>query len=87
MGAERSQKPVLSVRERQILTLLAEGRTPSQVADDIGISLQAVQTQMLMARAKLGTTTTVHLVAVALALGEIEIWPPPPRPAEEMEQD
>lgn len=76
MSEGPTERPALSVRERRILMLLAEGRTARQAADDIGISMQAVQNELLLARSKLGATTTVHLVALALSLGEIDLWPP-----------
>lgn len=68
------RNPKLTTRERQILTLLGEGRTIGQVAEDIGVSLTGVQEQLRMAQAKLGARTAVHMVALALSLGEIELW-------------
>lgn len=62
---------VLSNREREILALLATGRSGEQIAAELFLSPETVRTHVRNAMRKLEARTRVHAVALALRLGEI----------------
>jgi DNA-binding NarL/FixJ family response regulator len=62
----------LSPREREILTLLAEGRTQSQIAATLVISSKTVATHIQHILAKLGVHTRAQAVAAAFQRGLVE---------------
>lgn len=68
----------LTVRERQVLTLLGDGRTTEEAAEDLAISADVAEVHLRNARAKLGANTTIHAVVIALSAGAIELWPREP---------
>lgn len=62
---------VLTNREREILALLATGRSGEQIAAELFLSPETVRTHVRNAMRKLKARTRVHAVALALRLGEI----------------
>jgi DNA-binding NarL/FixJ family response regulator len=62
----------LSPREREILTLLAEGRTQSQIAAALVISSKTVATHIQHILAKLGVQSRAQAVAAAFQRGLVE---------------
>ncbi|HEY8001052.1 MAG: LuxR C-terminal-related transcriptional regulator [Vicinamibacteria bacterium] len=60
-----------TAREREVLQLLAEGRTDGQIADLLELSPATVQTHVRNAKAKLGARTRAQAVALALQRGLI----------------
>jgi DNA-binding CsgD family transcriptional regulator len=56
---------VLTQREREVLSLLAEGMTAKQIADRLVVSALTVRTHVRNAKAKLGARTTAHAIAMA----------------------
>lgn len=64
--------PALSIRERQILSALAEGGHISSIADGLGISERSVREYIARARVKLGAGTRTEAVARALVMGIID---------------
>ena len=62
----------LSPREREILGLLAEGRTQSQIATDLVISSKTVATHIQHILSKLGVNTRAQAVALAFRRGLVE---------------
>ncbi len=62
----------LSPREREILGLLAEGRTQSQIADELVISSKTVATHIQHVLSKLGVHTRAQAVAMAFRKGLVE---------------
>jgi DNA-binding CsgD family transcriptional regulator len=56
----------LSPREREVLSLLAEGRTIREIADDLVISPLTVRAHVRNAKDRLHARTTAHAVAIAL---------------------
>jgi DNA-binding NarL/FixJ family response regulator len=62
----------LSPREREILTLLAEGRTQTQIAAALVISSKTVATHIQHILSKLGVHTRAQAVAVAFRRGLVE---------------
>ena len=59
----------LSPREREILGLLAEGRTQGQIAGDLVISSKTVATHIQHILSKLGVHTRAQAVALAFRRG------------------
>ena len=62
----------LSPREREILTLLAEGRTQSQISAALVISSKTVATHIQHILAKLGVQSRAQAVAAAFQRGLVE---------------
>jgi DNA-binding CsgD family transcriptional regulator len=60
-----------TAREREVLQLLAGGRTDGQIAELLELSPATVQTHVRNAKAKLGARTRAQAVAIALQRGLI----------------
>jgi DNA-binding NarL/FixJ family response regulator len=71
-GHARSDTSGLSPREREILGLLADGRTQSQIATDLVISSKTVATHIQHILSKLGVNTRAQAVALAFRRGLVE---------------
>jgi DNA-binding NarL/FixJ family response regulator len=67
------QPPGLSQRERQILQLLADGRSPDEVADALVISPKTVRNHLSRAYDKLGVDNRTQAILAALQRGDIEL--------------
>lgn len=59
----------LSLRERQVLTLLAHGYTNREAAEQLGLSMRSVETYRSRMAEKLGFQSRVDLVRYALEIG------------------
>ena len=70
--AQDENTPGLSPREREILGLLAEGRTQGQIAGELVISSKTVATHIQHILAKLGVHTRAQAVAFAFRRGLVE---------------
>ncbi|GJD50715.1 HTH-type quorum sensing-dependent transcriptional regulator RpaR [Methylobacterium crusticola] len=64
---------LLSVRERDVLSWAAVGRTGDEIADILGVSPETVSTHLKNARHKIGTRNTTHTVVEALRRREISL--------------
>jgi two-component system, NarL family, invasion response regulator UvrY len=62
----------LSARELEVLRLLAEGRTLSQIAYTLGIGYKTAANNCSRIRGKLGAATTADCIRVALRFGLID---------------
>ena len=71
LGSGHARSPVnsLSARERQVLQLVVEGRTSSEIAHLIHLSPKSVETYRSRLMAKLGVRDVPALVKFALAHG------------------
>jgi DNA-binding CsgD family transcriptional regulator len=58
--------PVLTARERQVLALVAQGRTDAQIAEQLLLSPHTVHRHVANARTKLGVATRSAAAAWAL---------------------
>ncbi|PZS40928.1 MAG: DNA-binding response regulator [Pseudonocardiales bacterium] len=67
---------VLTPRERDVLTCLAQGRCPAEIAGDLGMSANTVRTHTNKIFTKLGVHS--RLEAVAVARGALCRGQPPP---------
>ena len=65
-GAQRGQ---LTEREREVVHLVAMGRTSKEIADELHISHDTVRTHVRNAQMKLGARSRAQLVAIALGDG------------------
>jgi DNA-binding NarL/FixJ family response regulator len=65
-GGEEDTSEILTTRERQVLQMLAEGKTNRDVADVLGISVKTVETHRATIMRKLGMTSVVELVHYAI---------------------
>jgi DNA-binding NarL/FixJ family response regulator len=71
-GNGHKEDASLSPRERQILALLAEGRTQGQIATALVISSKTVATHIQHILSKLGVQSRAQAVAVAFQRGLVE---------------
>jgi DNA-binding NarL/FixJ family response regulator len=67
-GKAATSSPVerLSDRELEIFRLLGEGRTTSQIASDLNLSVKTVQAYCARAKEKFGVTSLVELLRAAI---------------------
>lgn len=70
-GEEKARYDGLSERERQILKLVAEGRTSQQIADELFLSVNTVQTHRAHIMEKLNLHNRAELIRYALRKGLI----------------
>ncbi|MEA2221283.1 MAG: hypothetical protein QOJ35_3909 [Solirubrobacteraceae bacterium] len=63
----------ISAREAQVLGMLSQGKTTEQVADELFLSPETVQTHVRNATRKLGARGRLHAVILALVHGEIAL--------------
>jgi DNA-binding NarL/FixJ family response regulator len=62
----RSPVERLSDRELEIFRLLGQGRTPSEIAGDLNLSLKTVQAYCARAKEKFGVTSLTDLLRAAI---------------------
>jgi DNA-binding NarL/FixJ family response regulator len=67
--------PQLSPREREIMHLMAEGRTAEAIGNEINVSVETVRTHVRNVIRKLQARNRVHAIAMALERGEIALDP------------
>jgi len=72
-GADRKGYEGLSVREREVLSLIAEGLTTAQIADKLFLSPHTVQTHRDHLMTKLNLHSRVALTKYAIRKGLIEL--------------
>jgi DNA-binding NarL/FixJ family response regulator len=66
VGVAQSQVEQLSDRELEVFELLGQGKSTSQVAEQLHISLKTVQAYCVRAKEKLGLTTAAELLREAI---------------------
>ena len=71
-GEDRARYDGLSDRERQVLKLVAEGKTSQQIADELFLSVNTVQTHRSHIMEKLGLHNRTDLIRYALRKGLVE---------------
>ena len=64
-GPRRANGAGLSKREQQVLRLIADGMTNSEIAATLGLSVRTVESHVSRVIAKLGASTRAHAAAVA----------------------
>jgi DNA-binding NarL/FixJ family response regulator len=71
-SGSNNERSLLSKREREVLQLLANGRTNDETAQEVGLSPATVRTYVENAMHKLKADSRTHAVAVAVRLGLID---------------
>lgn len=62
----------LTNRQRQVLVLIAEGKTSKEIATELGISFKTATAHRVNLMQKLGIHDTAHLVRHAIRIGLLE---------------
>lgn len=65
----------LSGRELEVMALIVEGFTNSEIGTELGISARTVQAHVAAARMKTGTRSRTQLAVYALRAGLIPLGP------------
>lgn len=63
---------LLTPRQRDVLALIARGRTMKEIGRELGLSPRTVETHKYMMMQALGVTTTADLVQYAVRLGLVD---------------
>lgn len=66
-------EPLLTDREREVLTLLALGENNTSIAGKLFISSETVRSHTRSARLRLGAKSRSHAIALALQRGELDL--------------
>jgi two-component system nitrate/nitrite response regulator NarL len=69
---ESADRPALTDREQEVLTLLAEGRTAQRIGDELGLSEATIKTHLHHLYEKLGVSDRAAAVATAMRWGLLE---------------
>ena len=72
-GTKRDLLATLSPRQREVLRLIAEGRTTKQIARELEISVKTVETHRAQLMERLGIHDVAGLVRYAIIVGLIEV--------------
>jgi DNA-binding NarL/FixJ family response regulator len=72
-GTKRDLLATLSPRQREVLTLIAEGRTTKQIAQVLKISVKTVETHRAQLMERLDIHDVAGLVRYAIMVGVIEV--------------
>jgi DNA-binding NarL/FixJ family response regulator len=62
----RTESPVLSTRQKQMLCHLAAGRTPTEISELTGLSVRTVSTHKARLRQKLNLSSNAQLISYAI---------------------
>jgi DNA-binding NarL/FixJ family response regulator len=66
VGVAQSRVGQLSDRELEVFQLLGKGRSTSEIADELHLSLKTVQAYSVRAKEKLGLTSAAELLREAI---------------------
>jgi DNA-binding NarL/FixJ family response regulator len=75
-GSASGVEPELTPRQRQVLQLIAEGRTMKEVAEILGISVRTAETHKYEAMETLGARSTAELIQWAIRLNLVRLNEP-----------
>jgi DNA-binding NarL/FixJ family response regulator len=70
---KRELLDTLSPRQREVLRLIAEGRTTKQIAAEFGISVKTVETHRAQLMERLNIRDVAGLVRYAILVGLIDV--------------
>ncbi|MEJ6396003.1 LuxR family transcriptional regulator [Gymnodinialimonas sp. 2305UL16-5] len=68
----KEEAPHITARQTEVLSMIANGLREDEIAETLGISVQAVKNRLHQARKTTGSKTTAELVVKALAAGLIQ---------------
>lgn len=81
--------PAPTRRGREILELMAEGLSNTEIAEKLGLKTDTVKTHVRLLLQGLGATNRTHAIAIAYRKGflpvDVNYVPPPPFPSEILE--
>lgn len=72
MTTEQQNNNGLTTREREVLVLIASGRSTKQIAEQLGIAFKTVVVHRYNLHTKLNVHKAVDLTRVAIRMGLIE---------------
>lgn len=72
---DRYAGPPLSVRESEVLALMAEGLGNAAIADRLVVGVETVRTQVAAVLRKLEARDRTHAVVLAYGLGLVDLEP------------
>ena len=72
-GAGEQTRAVLTEREREVLALIAMGRSGAAIAAELSVSASTVETHVRHCLEKLGARNRAHAIALGLRHGEISL--------------
>ena len=72
-ATKRDLLATLSPRQREVLRLIAEGRTTKQIAQELEISVKTVETHRAQLMERLGIHDVAGLVRYAIIVGLIDV--------------
>jgi len=72
----RSDPRPLSLAEREVLRLAAEGLVTAEVADRLGCSVDGVRAELRCAMSATGARSKLEAIVVAMRRGELGELPP-----------
>jgi len=67
----------LTDREREVLLLIGQGKTPPQIAQELGLSIKTVATHRSKIKEKLGLESSTELIRRAMQLRRLDSSHPP----------
>lgn len=73
VGSASTTLPLLTLREKEVLSLLAEGHTYDAIARRLGISTHTVDTHLRRLRAKTGAANRTQLAVLAHLWGYVRV--------------
>jgi DNA-binding NarL/FixJ family response regulator len=76
-GGPKESLDGLTARQKEILQMIAEGRTTKEIAFALGVSVKTVETHRAAIMERLGIRDVAGLVVHAIRAGLISIDPPP----------
>ena len=59
------KRPVLTIRQAQVLNGLREGYSLKQIAGQLGVSARTIRDHLRILKRKYGAESTAHLIALA----------------------
>lgn len=61
----------LTQRQAELTSLLAQGMSAKEIADELGVAVTTAQTMLQQARERVGAKNVAHLVAISISRGFI----------------
>lgn len=68
MGASENEV-TLTVQEQRVLALMAEGKLSTEIAEELGLTVQTIKWYRMRLRAKLNASTSSAVIRRAMEIG------------------
>lgn len=72
LSATMPNRDALTIREREVVALIAQGRSNGEIADDLVLSKRTVEKHIANILSKLGLTSRAHIVRWAIGSGMVK---------------